>query len=82
VEVHPGAARPPELDVLVDVDRLVDADRLGAAYYDDAPDPSVAEHRVSFGTSGHRGSSLPWTGNEAHIAARQSGSAGLRVVRA
>jgi phosphoglucomutase len=63
VEVHPGAGRPAELDELGDVDRLV------AAYYDDAPDPSMAEQRVSFGTSGHRGSSLRRTFNEAHIAA-------------
>jgi phosphoglucomutase len=63
VEVHQGAGRPAELNSLVDVDRLV------AAYYDDAPDPSLAEQRVSFGTSGHRGSSLRRTFNEAHIAA-------------
>jgi phosphoglucomutase len=61
--VHPGAGRPAELDALVDVDKLL------AAYYDDSPDPSVAEQRVSFGTSGHRGSSLRRTFNEAHIAA-------------
>jgi phosphoglucomutase len=63
VEVHPGAGRPAELDALVDIDRLI------AAYYDDSPDPTVAEQRVSFGTSGHRGSSLRRTFNEAHILA-------------
>jgi phosphomannomutase len=45
VEVHPGAGRPAELHELVDVDKLV------TAYYDDAPDPSMAEQRVSLGTS-------------------------------
>jgi phosphoglucomutase len=63
MKVHPGAGHPAEPDELVDVDKLI------AAYYDDIPDPSIAEQRVSFGTSGHRGSSLRRTFNEAHIAA-------------
>jgi phosphoglucomutase len=63
VEVHPGAGHPAERDDLVDVDKLI------AAYYDEVPNPSVPEERVSFGTSGHRGSSLRRTFNEAHIAA-------------
>jgi phosphoglucomutase len=37
---------------------LVDVDRLIAAYYDIHPDPDVPAQAVSFGTSGHRGSSL------------------------
>jgi phosphoglucomutase len=48
---------------LIDVDALVDA------YYEQAPDPSADEQRVSFGTSGHRGSSLARTFNEAHVLA-------------
>jgi phosphoglucomutase len=63
VEVHPGAGHLAEPGELVDVDKLV------AAYYDETPDPSVAEQRVSFGTSGHRGSAFRRTFNEAHIAA-------------
>jgi phosphoglucomutase len=63
VQVHPGAGRPADKGALIDVDKLV------AAYYDDVPDASVNEQRVSFGTSGHRGSSLRRTFNEAHIAA-------------
>jgi len=47
----------------VDVGALVDA------YYQLHPDVSVAEQRVSFGTSGHRGSSLNITFNEDHILA-------------
>jgi phosphoglucomutase len=47
----------------------LDLDHLIDAYYDERPDPSVAEQRVSFGTSGHRGSSLRCTFNEAHVVA-------------
>ncbi|MBE7187418.1 phosphoglucomutase (alpha-D-glucose-1,6-bisphosphate-dependent) [Jatrophihabitans endophyticus] len=50
-------------------DDLVDLAALETAYYERHPDPSVAEQRVSFGTSGHRGSSLSTTFNEDHIVA-------------
>jgi phosphoglucomutase len=56
-----GKVAPPSL--------LVDVPRLVAAYYTDRPDPSVPEQRVSFGTSGHRGSALHRSFNEAHILA-------------
>jgi phosphoglucomutase len=48
---------------------LVDVDRLIAAYYDIHPDPTVPSQAVSFGTSGHRGSSLNGSFNEDHILA-------------
>jgi phosphoglucomutase len=48
---------------------LVDLARLERAYYDAHPDPSVLAERVSFGTSGHRGSSLHRSFNEDHIVA-------------
>ena len=48
---------------------LVDVPRLLAAYADEHPDPSVPEHRVAFGTSGHRGSSTARTFNEDHVLA-------------
>ncbi len=57
------AGRRPGADMLVDVDRLV------GAYYDEHPDPSDPLQAVSFGTSGHRGSSLPGTFTEDHIIA-------------
>jgi phosphoglucomutase len=47
----------------------VDVGRLVQAYYDQRPDVSVAEQRVAFGTSGHRGSSLEASFTEAHILA-------------
>ena len=48
---------------------LINVDEVIGKYYDLVPDPSVAEQRVSFGTSGHRGSSLKTSFNEAHIVA-------------
>ena len=48
---------------------LVDVAHLVTAYYTSAPDPSDPDQRVSFGTSGHRGSSLRNAFNEAHILA-------------
>src|SRR3954452_19469420 len=48
---------------------LVDVNGLLSAYYEDQPDPSVDEQRVSFGTSGHRGSAQARTFNEAHVLA-------------
>lgn len=48
---------------------LVDLSRLERDYYERHPDPSAPNQRVSFGTSGHRGSSLNGTFTEAHILA-------------
>ncbi len=60
---HPRAGQPAAPADLIDIDALI------AAYYDRHPDPALPEQRVSFGTSGHRGSSLASTFNEDHIAA-------------
>ncbi|WP_413542493.1 phosphoglucomutase (alpha-D-glucose-1,6-bisphosphate-dependent) [Citricoccus nitrophenolicus] len=48
---------------------LVDVEALLAAYTERHPDPAEPAQRVSFGTSGHRGSSLKTSFNEDHIAA-------------
>ncbi|SDR72545.1 phosphoglucomutase [Brevibacterium siliguriense] len=48
---------------------LVDVPALLDSYHDLVPDPSVPSQAVSFGTSGHRGSSFNRSFNEAHIAA-------------
>jgi phosphoglucomutase len=48
---------------------LVDLERLVAAYYDTVPDHTDPSQRVAFGTSGHRGSALSGSFNEAHILA-------------
>ncbi|WP_414625612.1 phosphoglucomutase (alpha-D-glucose-1,6-bisphosphate-dependent) [Bifidobacterium thermophilum] len=47
----------------------MDVDEVIGKYYDIVPDVNVPEQRVSFGTSGHRGSSLKTSFNEAHIVA-------------
>ncbi len=60
---HPLAGQPAPRSVLVDVPALI------SAYYTERPDPAEPRHRVSFGTSGHRGSSLESSFNEAHILA-------------
>jgi phosphoglucomutase len=48
---------------------LVDLSALVSAYWLDVPDPTVTAQRVSFGTSGHRGSSLDRSFNEWHVLA-------------
>jgi phosphoglucomutase len=48
---------------------LVNVPRLITAYYTGRPDPQIAEQKVSFGTSGHRGSSLQNSFNEWHVLA-------------
>jgi phosphoglucomutase len=48
---------------------LVDVPHLVTAYFTVDPDPEDPDQRVAFGTSGHRGSSLKASFNEAHIAA-------------
>jgi phosphoglucomutase len=48
---------------------LVDVAALVTAYFTEHPDPAQPSQRVSFGTSGHRGSSLRLSFNEDHIAA-------------
>jgi phosphoglucomutase len=60
---HPNAGKPADPKSLVDIPRLV------AAFYTGIPDPSEPSQRVAFGTSGHRGSSLSLSFNEAHILA-------------
>lgn len=52
-----------------DPDLLVDLGALREAYYAQVPDAAVPAQRVAFGTSGHRGSSLQTSFNEAHIIA-------------
>src|SRR6188474_2517409 len=61
--ISPLAGQPAPASMLVNVPRLV------STYYADHPDVAVAAERVAFGTSGHRGSALTRTFNEAHILA-------------
>ncbi|MGL5405579.1 MAG: phosphoglucomutase (alpha-D-glucose-1,6-bisphosphate-dependent) [Propionibacteriaceae bacterium] len=48
---------------------LIDIDKVLSAYYDIAPDHTNPDQQIVFGTSGHRGSSLDGSFNEAHIVA-------------
>ncbi|MFC5728122.1 MULTISPECIES: phosphoglucomutase (alpha-D-glucose-1,6-bisphosphate-dependent) [Nocardioides] len=50
-------------------DDLIDVAKLVTAYYEEHPDPGVVGQRVSFGTSGHRGSAFDVAFNEDHILA-------------
>ena len=63
MEVSPLAGKPADPSSLVNVPKLV------TAYYSEIPDPSVPGQRVSFGTSGHRGSAFDKAFNEWHILA-------------
>lgn len=58
---------------------LINVDEVLSKYYDIAPDPSQPSQRVSFGTSGHRGSSLTISFNEAHIVAITQAIAEQRI---
>jgi phosphoglucomutase len=61
--INPAAGQPAQPSNLVNVPRLV------TAYFEDRPDPKSPEQRVTFGTSGHRGSALHRAFNEWHILA-------------
>ena len=51
------------------VDRMIDVAQLERDYYERKPDMAAIRQLVSFGTSGHRGSSAQGTFTEAHILA-------------
>jgi len=61
--IHPLAGKPATPSMLVDVPRLI------TSYYTLKPDVQVDSQKVTFGTSGHRGSSFERSFNEDHILA-------------
>ena len=61
--IHEFAGKPAPLSMRLDVGALL------KSYFTDKPDPSDPAQRVSFGTSGHRGSALSRSFNEPHILA-------------
>lgn len=63
MKAHELAGKPAPRSMLANIPRLV------AAYYTHTPDVTDPAQRVAFGTSGHRGSSLKCSFNEAHILA-------------
>ena len=58
---------------------LIRVPQLIASYYTEQPEPGNRAQQVTFGTSGHRGSSLSRTFNENHIAAISQAIAEHRV---
>ena len=63
MKTSPLAGKPVAPGMLINVPKLI------TAYYSDVPDAAVAAERVAFGTSGHRGTALERSFNEAHILA-------------
>jgi len=63
MSLHPLAGLKAPKDILINVPELI------SAYYTLKPDVTHAAEAVSFGTSGHRGSSLKKSFNEDHILA-------------
>jgi phosphoglucomutase len=61
--LHPLAGKPAPKEQLIDVERLV------REYHQRNPDLAQPAQRVSFGTSGHRGTPIDGTLTEAHILA-------------
>ena len=62
-KISPLAGKPAPAEILIDVNKLLDD------YYTLHPDPANSLQKISFGTSGHRGSSSISTFNEDHILA-------------
>lgn len=61
MSIHANAGKLSDIKDLISIPALV------AAYYTDFPDPSRLEQQISFGTSGHRGTSEKTSFNEEHI---------------
>jgi phosphoglucomutase len=63
MDMHPLAGKTAPQSLLSNIPRLI------SDYYTLAPDPAEPDHRVAFGTSGHRGSASRHGFNELHILA-------------
>ena len=63
MKISPLAGKPAPESILANVPRLV------TDYFAFEPDPAVPTQRVTFGTSGHRGTSLQCSFNEEHVLA-------------
>ena len=70
--IHKLAGKKAPYSILENIPRLI------TSYYSGKPDPENREHAISFGTSGHRGSSLHTTFNENHILAISQATADHR----
>jgi phosphoglucomutase len=63
MSIHPNAGKFPSHRRLVNIPKLI------SSYYSGIPDAANREQRISFGTSGHRGSSVHNSFNENHVLA-------------
>jgi phosphoglucomutase len=63
MSLHPYAGQLAPKSILINISELI------SAYYTRSPDMQNHAQRISFGTSGHRGSSLHASFNEKHILA-------------
>lgn len=63
MKISPLAGKPAPQNILTDIPKLI------TAYFSNKPDVKIVSQKVSFGTSGHRGSSLKNSFNENHILA-------------
>ena len=63
MSIHPNAGKFPSHRRLVNIPKLI------SSYYSGIPDATNREQRISFGTSGHRGSSVHNSFNENHVLA-------------
>lgn len=76
MSISPYAGKPAPRELLVNVPRLV------SEYYTGRPDIGDPAQQVAFGTSGHRGTSLENSFNEAHILAISQAICEFRKARA
>lgn len=72
MSLNPLAGKPAPRSLLENIPQLI------SAYYTRHPDPRDPSHGVSFGTSGHRGSSFDCRFNDAHIVATTQAICELR----
>jgi phosphoglucomutase len=73
--LHPLAGKPVPRELLVNIPRLI------CSYYTSKPDVNVPNEKISFGTSGHRGSSFTRNFNEDHVLAVSQAICEYRISR-
>lgn len=73
--MHPLAGKPVPRELLINIPRLV------SSYYTLKPDGNISAEKISFGTSGHRGSSFSRSFNEDHILAASQAICEYRASR-
>jgi len=74
--LHPLAGKPAPPSLLINIQKLV------TEYFCKVPDVTIAEQKVAFGTSGHRGTSANASFNESHILAVAQAICEVRKARA